>query len=77
MFQTQPMMQIDAPVSGGNSGGPVFNTRGEAVGMVSFGKGAFNQAVPIGQVLEVAGEIERRAAIISPCQAKANGEACG
>jgi serine protease Do len=71
------MMQIDAPVTGGNSGGPVFNTRGEAVGMVSFGKGAFNQAVPIGQVLEVAGEIERRAAIISPCQAKANGEACG
>lgn len=77
MFQTQPMMQIDASVTGGNSGGPVFNARGEAVGMVSFGKGAFNQAVPIGRVLEVAGEIERRAAIISPCQARANGEACG
>lgn len=77
IFQTQPMMQIDAPVTGGNSGGPVFNARGEAVGMVSFGKGAFNQAVPIGRVLEVASEIERRAAIISPCQARANGEACG
>lgn len=65
MFQTQPMMQIDAPVTGGNSGGPVFNARGEAVGMVSFGKGAFNQAVPIGQVLEVADRI-RRSAFASP-----------
>lgn len=77
MCQTQPMMQIDAPVTGGNSGGPVFNARGEAVGMVSFGKGAFNQAVPIGRVLDVAAEIERRAAIIGPCKARANGEACG
>lgn len=55
MFQALPMMQIDAPITGGNSGGPVFNARGEAVGMVSFGKGAFNQAVPIGRALAVAG----------------------
>lgn len=33
--------------------------------MVSFGKGAFNQAVPIGQVLEVADRI-RRSAFASP-----------
>ncbi|RAK24603.1 trypsin-like peptidase [Falsochrobactrum ovis] len=65
MFQTQPMMQIDAPATGGNSGGPVFNTRGEAVGMVSFGKGAFNQAVPIRRVLEMTDRI-RRSAFASP-----------
>ena len=71
------MLQIAAPIIGGNSGGPVFNARGEAVGMVSFGKQAFNQAVPIGRVMELAAEIERRAAIIDPCKARANGEACG
>ena len=65
MFQAQPMMQIAAPVTGGNSGGPVFNVRGDAVGMVSFGKGGFNQAVPIGRVLEVADRI-RRSAVASP-----------
>ena len=59
MFQTQPMLQIAAPIIGGNSGGPVFNAWGEAVGMVSFGKQAFNQAVPIGRVLDVAGALRR------------------
>jgi serine protease Do len=59
MFATRPMLQIAAPIIGGNSGGPVFNARGEAVGMVSFGKQAFNQAVPIGRVLGVVGELQR------------------
>ena len=59
MFKTLPMLQIAAPIIGGNSGGPVFNARGEAVGMVSFGKQAFNQAVPIGRILEVVGELQR------------------
>lgn len=59
MFQTQPMLQIAAPIIGGNSGGPVFNAWGEAVGMVSFGKQAFNQAVPIGRVLDVADALRR------------------
>jgi serine protease Do len=77
MFATRPMLQIAVPVAGGNSGGVVINARGEAVGMVSFGLPAFNQAVPIGRVLDVAAEIERRAAIIDPCKARANGEACG
>ena len=48
------MMQIAGPIIGGNSGGLVFNARGEAVGMVSHGKETFNQAVPIGRVLDVA-----------------------
>jgi len=58
MFATRPMLQIAAPVIGGNSGGPVFNTRGEAVGMVSFGKAEFQQTVPIGRVLAVAAQLE-------------------
>ncbi len=58
MFATRPMLQIAAPVIGGNSGGPVFNTRGEAVGMVSFGKAEFQQTVPIGRVLAVATQLE-------------------
>lgn len=58
MFKTAPMMQIAAPIIGGNSGGLVFNARGEAVGMVSFGKEAFNQAVPIGRVLAVAERLQ-------------------
>ena len=49
-------MQIDAPITGGNSGGVVFNARGEAVGMVSYGN-RFTQTVPIGRVLAVAGAI--------------------
>jgi hypothetical protein len=43
------MLQIDAPIAGGNSGGVVVNGRGEAVGLVSHSAGPFTQAVPIGR----------------------------
>ena len=47
-------LQIAGPITGGNSGGLVFNTRGEAVGLVSFGNGSFNHAVPVRRVLSIA-----------------------
>jgi len=58
MFQPQPMLGIAGPITGGNSGGPVFNSRGEVVGLISFGADGFHEAVPIGRVLEVAGNYE-------------------
>jgi len=51
---TAGMLQIDAPIAGGNSGGVVVNSRGEAVGLVSYSAGPFTQAVPIGRALAVA-----------------------
>ena len=77
MFQDWPMLQIAAPIIGGNSGGLVFNARGEAVGMVSFGKQTFNQAVPIGRVLDVAAQLERWDAVMGRCKALTNGGICG
>lgn len=50
---TASMLQIDAPITGGNSGGVVVNGRGEAVGLVSYGSGPFTQAVPIGRAVAV------------------------
>jgi serine protease Do len=50
------MLQIDAPITGGNSGGVVVNGRGEAVGLVSYSAGPFTQAVPIGRALALAGQ---------------------
>ena len=59
LFKSAMFMQIDAPITGGSSGGVVFNAKGEAVGMVSYGNRRFTQAVPIGRVLAVADAIRR------------------
>lgn len=47
------LIQIDAAVSGGNSGGPVLSDNGEVIGMTTMGlEQGFNFAVPAGTVME-------------------------
>jgi S1-C subfamily serine protease len=47
------LIQIDAAVSGGNSGGPVLSDRGEVIGMTTMGlEQGFNFAVPTGTIME-------------------------
>ncbi|MDP2653980.1 MAG: trypsin-like peptidase domain-containing protein [Candidatus Omnitrophota bacterium] len=51
-------LQFTAPISAGNSGGPLLNLKGEAVGIVTFkriGTSGYNYAIPIN---EVKGSIE-------------------
>lgn len=56
-----PVIQVDAMVSHGNSGGPVCNEKGEVIGIISFGSienttgglaGGFNFAIPVSIVKE-------------------------
>lgn len=53
-------MLVTASIIGGNSGGVVVNTRGEAVSLVSYGYGIYTQTVPIDRAQAVAAAIERR-----------------
>lgn len=53
--QGWPLLQIDAAISGGNSGGPVFDSRGEVIGIATLGSTetqGFNWIVPINIVKE-------------------------
>ena len=57
-----PMFQIDAAVYSGNSGGPVYDSRGRVVGVVtakyvSSGMEGIGFAIPINNVLPVIGEL--------------------
>ena len=56
------MFQIDAPVNTGNSGGPVYNTRGEVVGVVtakyrSSGVEGIGFAIPVNDAAGIAQEL--------------------
>ena len=56
------MFQIDAAVNHGNSGGPVYNSRGEVVGIVTAKSGASNAeglgfAIPINDAASVAEDL--------------------
>ena len=55
LFAPALMMDTDARITGGNSGGPVFNARGEAVGIVSSSTHGFTHIVPINRALAVVG----------------------
>ena len=56
------MFQIDAPVNSGNSGGPVYNARGEVVGIVtakykSSGVEGIGFAIPINDAAAIAQDL--------------------
>ena len=56
------MFQIDAAVNSGNSGGPVYNTRGEVIGIVtakysSSGVEGLGFAVPINDAASIANDL--------------------
>ena len=56
------MIQIDAPVNSGNSGGPVYNSRGEVVGIVtakyaSSGVEGIGFAIPVNDAVSIANDI--------------------
>lgn len=77
MLSPDDFMLLTASIIGGNSGGVVVNTRGEAVSLVSYGYGIYTQTVPIDRAQAVAAEIEHRAGLIDQCKAKSGGAACG
>lgn len=57
MLSPNDFMLVTASVIGGNSGGVVVNTRGEAVSLVSYGSGIYTQTVPIDRAVSVAGRL--------------------
>lgn len=56
------MFQIDAAVNHGNSGGPVYNSRGEVIGIVTAKSGAMNAeglgfAIPVNDAKSIADDL--------------------
>ncbi len=62
-------LQIDAPINRGNSGGPVFNTDGEVVGVNTAivspngGSVGIGFAIPANQVSEIVAELKNKGAV--------------
>lgn len=56
MADAAPVLQISAPASNGNSGGPVMNDAGEVIGLLTFGgdrpEPGFTFAIPATTVME-------------------------
>ena len=57
-----PVFQIDAAINNGNSGGPVYNTAGQVIGVVDAKSGASNVeglafAIPISEVAHIVNQI--------------------
>lgn len=54
------VIQVDAGIAGGNSGGPVLNNKGQAIGVATFGatqNDGYNWALPIELVKEYLNEL--------------------
>jgi serine protease Do len=54
MFSRDEFILVTASIIGGNSGGVVVNSSGEAVSVVSYGYSAYTQTIPIGRAMEIA-----------------------
>lgn len=58
-YNMQDFIQIDAPVNPGNSGGPVFDMRGNLVGIVSCSRApGVSNIVPVREILEALQSLE-------------------
>jgi serine protease Do len=60
-FKGTPVIQSDAAITHGNSGGPAFNEAGEVIGIATFGPGGyvagFNFFVPINTAIEFVNQV--------------------
>lgn len=65
-LEDQPLIQVDAPVNGGNSGGPVFDMDGKLIGIVSWKINADGLAfiVPAKRILIGLGQCEGKEELI-------------
>jgi serine protease Do len=67
--QTEPMIQVDAPINHGNSGGPLINRCGEAIGMttaVISGAQGIGLAIPINLIKQVLPALAQDHRLIRP-----------
>ncbi len=67
--QTEPMIQVDSPINHGNSGGPLLNRCGEAIGMttaVIADSQGIGLAIPINLIKEVLPALARDQRLIRP-----------
>ena len=61
--QGLPFMMISANIVGGNSGGPIFNKKGEVVGIVTLGSVnavAMNYGIPITRIEKFLSAVEKK-----------------
>ena len=58
-FKGQPVIQSDAAITHGNSGGPAFNAAGEVIGIATFGPevAGLNFFVPINTAIEFVNQV--------------------
>ena len=58
-FKGKPVIQSDAAITHGNSGGPAFNDSGEVIGIATFGPevAGFNFFVPINTAMEFVNQV--------------------
>jgi len=58
-FKGKPVIQSDAAITHGNSGGPAFNDSGEVIGIATFGPevAGFNFFVPINTAIEFVNQV--------------------